>query len=88
MFSWSFLQEEKLKQIDPKKAAQAERLGMGGFTSSKPGISHSVITEIASIEQVGHQQDGGRGSTPIPHSLVVCQATSSAFLPSANDQKE
>ena len=88
MFSWSFLQEEKLKQIDPKKAAQAERLGMGGFTSSKPGISHSVITEIASIEQVGHQQDAGTGLTPLPQSLVVCQATSSAFLPSANDQKE
>jgi ADP-ribosylation factor GTPase-activating protein 2/3 len=44
-------QEEKLKQLDPKKAAQAERLGMGGL-ATKPGISHSVITEIASIEQV------------------------------------
>jgi len=45
------LQDEKLKQLDPKKAAQAERLGMGGM-SGKPGISHSVMSEISSIEQV------------------------------------
>ena len=44
-------QEEKMKQLDPKKAAQAERLGMGGF-SGKQGISHSVMSEISSIEQV------------------------------------
>lgn len=43
-------QEEKLKQLDPKRAAQAERLGMGGF-SGKQGISHSVMSEISSIEQ-------------------------------------
>ena len=74
MFSWSFLQEEKLKQIDPKKAAQAERLGMGGFTSSKPGISHSVITEIASIEQVGHQQHGGRKGFDSPTAFASCMS--------------
>jgi hypothetical protein len=45
------LQDEKLKQLDPKRAAQAERLGMGGM-SGKPGISHSVMSEISSIEQV------------------------------------
>jgi hypothetical protein len=48
---FDFFQEAKLKQLDPKRAAQAERLGMGGM-SSKPGISHSMITEISSIEQV------------------------------------
>ena len=46
-----YFQEEKLKQLDPKKAAQAERLGMGGF-SGKASVGHSAITEISSIEQV------------------------------------
>jgi len=40
-----------MKQIDPKKAAQLERLGMGSL-SGKSTISHSAITEISAIDQV------------------------------------
>ena len=39
--------EEKMQKVDPKKAKQVERLGMG--VGSKSGFSHSMITEIATI---------------------------------------
>lgn len=41
--------EDKIRQLDPKKANQVERLGMG--VVKKGGISHSAITEIATIDQ-------------------------------------
>ena len=42
--------EEKLRVVDPKKAAQVERLGMGASAKSG-GISHSALTGMATIEQ-------------------------------------
>ena len=47
------LQEEKMRAVDPKKAKELERLGMGvGGKSS--GISHSAITEMSTIAQVNN----------------------------------
>ena len=44
-------QEEKLRNVDAKKAAQVERLGMGA-SSSKGGIGHSVLNQMNTIVQV------------------------------------
>nr|XP_033809028.1 ADP-ribosylation factor GTPase-activating protein 3 isoform X2 [Geotrypetes seraphini] len=41
--------EEKLKNMSTKKKAEAERLGMG--FGSRSGISHSVLSEMKTIEQ-------------------------------------
>jgi len=41
--------EEQLKHLDPKKAEQVERLGMG--IGIRGGISHSAMSDIKSIEQ-------------------------------------
>lgn len=43
-------QEEKLRNIDAKKAAQVERLGMGA-ASSKGAIGHSVMNQMNTIVQ-------------------------------------
>ncbi|XP_059079935.1 ADP-ribosylation factor GTPase-activating protein 2-like [Tigriopus californicus] len=56
--------EDKIRQIDPKKASEFERLGMG--VSGKSGVSHSAITEFGSIEQEephGGRFGGGRSSS-------------------------
>jgi len=42
-------QEEKMKNLDPKKAAQMERLGMG-YSGSR-GASHSAMSDMTAIEQ-------------------------------------
>ncbi|KAJ6641575.1 ADP-ribosylation factor GTPase-activating protein 2 [Pseudolycoriella hygida] len=42
-------EEEKLKRIDPAKAKQMERLGMG--FNHKSGVSHSALTDIKTINQ-------------------------------------
>ena len=58
-------QEDKLRTMDPKKAAAVERLGMGvsAATNSKQSarFTHSAITEINTIEQE-EPSGGGRGS--------------------------
>ena len=41
--------EERMEKIDPKKAKQVERLGMG--VTKKSAYSHSMITEISTIDQ-------------------------------------
>ncbi|XP_074645342.1 ADP-ribosylation factor GTPase-activating protein 3-like [Tubulanus polymorphus] len=43
-------EEDKMKKVDPKKAAQMERLGMG-YASQSRGMSHSVMSEMKTIEQ-------------------------------------
>ena len=50
--------EEKMQKVDPKKAKQVERLGMG--VTKKGGFSHSMITEIATIDQ---EEVGGRSAS-------------------------
>ncbi|CAF4512929.1 unnamed protein product [Rotaria sp. Silwood1] len=44
-------EEAKLKQSNPKKAEQMERLGMG-FTN-RSGVSHSAMTDMQTIQQEG-----------------------------------
>jgi len=41
--------EDKIRTVDPSKADQVERLGMG--VAKKGGFSHSAITEISTIDQ-------------------------------------
>lgn len=50
-------EEEKLKRLPASKKAEAERLGMG--FGSRSGISHSVISDMQTIEQ-----EAPRGSKP------------------------
>ncbi|GLV37245.1 ADP-ribosylation factor GTPase activating protein 3 [Carabus blaptoides fortunei] len=41
--------EDKIKRVDPQKAQQVERLGMG--FASRSGVSHSVTSDMQTIEQ-------------------------------------
>lgn len=44
-------EEEKLKHLDPAKAKQMERLGMGFNLKSSAGLSHSAISDMQTITQ-------------------------------------
>lgn len=45
------VEEARLKQSNPQKAEQMERLGMG--FGSRSGVSHSAMTEMQTIQQEG-----------------------------------
>ncbi|XP_055534978.1 ADP-ribosylation factor GTPase-activating protein 2 isoform X2 [Wyeomyia smithii] len=49
-------EEEKLKAIDPNKAKQMERLGMG--FGSRSGVSHSAITDMKTLSQESTSKNG------------------------------
>ena len=51
--------EDKLRVLDPKKAAQVERLGMGVGAKSAV-VSHSAITEMNTIKQVRIENKAGK----------------------------
>ena len=58
-------QEEKLRNVDAKKAAQVERLGMGVAASSKGGVGQSVLNQMNTIvqeEPLANKGYGGRTS--------------------------
>lgn len=56
------MEEERLKKVDPSKAAQIERLGMGfgGFGGGK--VSHSLMSDMGEIVQ--EEPAGGSTSKP------------------------
>jgi ADP-ribosylation factor GTPase-activating protein 2/3 len=47
------IEEAKLKQKDPKKAEQLERLGMGVGMGRSGGVSHNAMTDMHIIQQEG-----------------------------------
>lgn len=49
-------EQEKLKDIDPKKAEQMQRLGMG-FAGHRSGIGHSASDSMNTVEQVGGKKE-------------------------------
>lgn len=42
---------EKLKAVNPNKARQMERLGMGFVNANRSGVSHSAMTDMQTISQ-------------------------------------
>ena len=63
MTSLVLFQEQKLRNVDPKKAEAVERLGMGvsaAGAKQNARFTHSAMTQISSIEQ--EEPSGGRNS--------------------------
>lgn len=51
-------EEERLKSVDPTKAKQMERLGMG-FNLKAGGVSHSALTDMQTINQESAPKSSG-----------------------------
>lgn len=70
-------EEEKLKAIDPNKAKQMERLGMG--FGSRAGVSHSAMTEMKTLNQ-----DSSSSSSSAYDKKGSSSLLSKAFEPSSD----
>lgn len=56
-------QEDKLKAIDPMKAKQMERLGMGFNLKGNADISHSVLSDMETIQQAPAPKNSNNSSS-------------------------
>ncbi|CAO1398584.1 unnamed protein product [Diamesa hyperborea] len=64
-------EEDRMKVVDPKKAAQMERLGMG--FNNRGGVSHSMMTDMKTITQ-----DQAPAMTKMPSSKSYDRDTTSS----------
>lgn len=60
-------EEEKMKAIDPNKAKQIERLGMG--FGSRAGVSHSAMTDMQTLNQDSTTKSGSSVSKAYDNSI-------------------
>ncbi|KAI8123368.1 ADP-ribosylation factor GTPase-activating protein 2 [Lucilia cuprina] len=58
-------QENKLKSIDPVKAKQMERLGMGFNLKGNADISHSVLSDMETIQQAPGPKNSNNSSSTL-----------------------
>lgn len=58
-------EEEKMKAINPNKARQMERLGMGFANANRNAVSHSVMSDMQTISQ----ETSGRYVTAKPNAF-------------------
>ncbi|XP_065359332.1 ADP-ribosylation factor GTPase-activating protein 2 [Calliphora vicina] len=62
-------QESKLKSIDPMKAKQMERLGMGFNLKGNADISHSVLSDMETIQQAPAPKNSNNSSSSTSSTL-------------------
>jgi len=71
--------EERVRKVDPKKANEVERLGMG--VASKVNISHDALTGMSAIKQVIKSWRGIKW-------LHLCVGGAQVFLSHAQEYQE
>jgi ADP-ribosylation factor GTPase-activating protein 2/3 len=72
-------EQEKLKQVDPMKAQQIERLGMG--FSSRTDVSHSALSDVRTVEQQSASK-----AISTRHNTYVSHKGCDSFKPQSRQQ--